>query len=150
MQEEDEVQQAVRSSSFPKRIAHTAMSFVSSIFSGGDDDELRGSTAARRFERFAEGASEFLRYIELGGTPCRYMFSMPLICHLLTSKGTKYCFVCGGQHLSFILQPFGPPNRGMEGTLEFLLEDRNALENNFIPSLSLWGQSDACSCSFHT
>ncbi|KAG0530441.1 hypothetical protein BDA96_05G186700 [Sorghum bicolor] len=61
LQEEEEVQQAVRSSSFPKRIAHTAMSFVSSIFSGGDDDLLKGSTVARRFERFAEGASEFLR-----------------------------------------------------------------------------------------
>ncbi|EES10033.1 uncharacterized protein LOC8062690 isoform X2 [Sorghum bicolor] len=61
LQEEEEVQQAVRSSSFPKRMAHTAMSFVSSIFSGGDDDLLKGSTVARRFERFAEGASEFLR-----------------------------------------------------------------------------------------
>jgi hypothetical protein len=36
LQEEDEVQQAVRSSSFPKRIARTAVPFVSSIFSGGE------------------------------------------------------------------------------------------------------------------
>ena len=45
-QEEEEVQQAVQSSSFPKRVAHTAMSFVSSIFSStlrrfGNDDKLR-------------------------------------------------------------------------------------------------------------
>ncbi|CAD6256494.1 unnamed protein product [Miscanthus lutarioriparius] len=137
LQEEDEVQQAVRSSSFPKRIAHTAMTFVSSIFSGGDDDELRGSTAARRFERFAEGASEFLRYMELGGTPCRYMFFDPLVRHLLASKGTKYCFVTKGQHLSFLLQPISTPEHGMEGNLIFLFEDANAPENNFLLALHL-------------
>ena len=84
LQEEDEVQQAVRSSSFPKRIAHTAMSFVSLIFSHSNDDGLKGSTVARRFERFAEGASEFLRYVELGRTPRRYMFSDPLLYAILS------------------------------------------------------------------
>ena len=74
LQEEEEVQQAVRSSSFPKRITHTAMSYVSLIFSRGNDDEMRGSTATWRFEQIAEGANEFLRYVELGGTPHRYMF----------------------------------------------------------------------------
>jgi hypothetical protein len=136
-QEDEEVQQAVQSSSLPKRVAHTAMSFVSSIFSSGNDDKLRGSTVVRRFERFADGATEFLRYVELGGTPCRYMFSMPLIRHLLAGKGTKYCFVHRGQHLSLILQPISPPNHGMEGTLTFILEDGNAPENNFILALNL-------------
>ena len=101
LQEEEEVQQAVQSSSFPKRVAHTAMSFVSSIFSSGNDDKLRGSTVVRRFESFADGATEFLRYVELGGTPCRNMFSVPLIRHLLAGKGTKYCFVRGGQPLIY-------------------------------------------------
>ena len=99
LQEEEEVQQAVQSSSFPNRVAHTDMSFVSSIFSSANDDKLRGSTVVWRFKRFADGATEFLRYVELGGTPCRYMFSVPLIRHLLAGKGTKYCFVHGGQHL---------------------------------------------------
>jgi hypothetical protein len=63
------------------------MSFVSSMFSSGNDDELRGSTAVRWFERFADGASEFLRYVELGGTPCRYMFFVPLMHHLVAGKG---------------------------------------------------------------
>ena len=62
------------------------MSFVSLIFSHGKDDELTGSTATRRFERFAEGASEFLRYVELGGTPDRYMFSDPLNAILSLAK----------------------------------------------------------------
>jgi hypothetical protein len=72
------------------------------------------------------------------------MFSVPLIRHLLAGKGTKYCFVRGGQHLSLILQPFSPPNRGMEGTLIFLLEDSNVPENNFLLALSLrlWESTD--------
>jgi hypothetical protein len=137
-QEEEEVQQAVQSSSFPKRVAHTARSFVSSVFSRSDDDKLTRSTAVLRFERFAEGASEFLRYVEFGGTPSRYMFFDPLIRHLLTGEGTKYCFVSRGQHLSFVLQPFSPPEHGMEGCLTLLLEDTNAPENNFLLVLSLW------------
>jgi hypothetical protein len=124
-------------SPFPKRIAHTAMSFVSLIFSHSNDDELRGSTATRRFEWFAKGASEFLRYVELGGTPCGYMFFDPLIHHLLTGKGTKYCFVSRGQHLSLLLQPFSTQEHGMEGNLIFLL-DANAPENNFLLTLQLW------------
>jgi len=84
--------EGLRSSSFPKRIVHTAISFVSLIFNHSNDDKLKGSTIARRFEQFAEGASEFFRYVELGGTPRRYMFSDPLIRHLIASKGTKYCF----------------------------------------------------------
>ncbi|CAD6253307.1 unnamed protein product [Miscanthus lutarioriparius] len=83
LQEEEEVKHGLQSSSFPKRVAHTVMSFVSSMFSSSSDNNLRGSTAVQRFERFADGASEFLRYVELGGTPCRYMFSVPLIRHLL-------------------------------------------------------------------
>ncbi|KAF8673173.1 hypothetical protein HU200_048721 [Digitaria exilis] len=53
-------------SSLPRRVARTTMSFVSSIVGRGGDEELAGSTV-RRFERYADGASEFLRYVELGG-----------------------------------------------------------------------------------
>ncbi|CAD6253340.1 unnamed protein product [Miscanthus lutarioriparius] len=138
LQEEEEVQQAVRNSSFPKRITHNAMSFVSLFFSHGNDDGLKGSTVAQRFERFAEGASEFLRYVELGGTPHRYMFSDPLIRHLITGKGTKYCFVSNGQHLSFLLQPFSSlQEHGMEVGLILLLEDTSAPENDFAFALNL-------------
>ena len=102
--EEEEVQQAIQRSSFPMRVAHTAMSFLSSIFSSGNNNKLTGSTAFQRFEQFADGASEFLRYVEPGGTPCRYMFFVPPMRHLVAGKGTKYCFVRWGQHLSLTLQ----------------------------------------------
>ncbi|KAF8700129.1 hypothetical protein HU200_034495 [Digitaria exilis] len=55
VQEEEEER-----SSLPSRVARFAMSFVTSILGGVSDDELEGS-AVRRFERFADGASEFLR-----------------------------------------------------------------------------------------
>ncbi|XP_062183513.1 uncharacterized protein LOC133887544 [Phragmites australis] len=127
--EAEGTEHGVRSSTFPKRIAHTAKSFVSSIFNRGDD-ELSGSTV-RRFEWFADGASEFLRYVELGGTPRQYMFFDPLVRHLLAGKETEYSFVRGDQHLSFLLGPFSPPEHGIEGRLKFSFEDGNAPENNF-------------------
>ncbi|WVZ50782.1 hypothetical protein U9M48_002006 [Paspalum notatum var. saurae] len=138
-EEEEAAQREVRISSFPQRIAHAARSLVSSIFDRGSSDELRGP-AIRRFERFAEGAGEFLRYMELGGTPRRpYIFFDALVRHLLAGEGTKRCFVHGGQHLSFLLQPFSPPEHGngMEGVLVILLEDGYVPENNFMLSLIL-------------
>ncbi|CAD6256722.1 unnamed protein product [Miscanthus lutarioriparius] len=136
LHEEEEMQNSVRSS-FPKQIAYAARSFVSSIFSRGSEDELRSSAAVRRFERYADGASEFLRYVELGGTPRRYMFFDPLIRHLLAGKRTKYCFVRGSQHLSFLLQPFRTHDHGVDGALVLLLKDSNASENNFLLALNL-------------
>ncbi|KAF8673169.1 hypothetical protein HU200_048717 [Digitaria exilis] len=133
VQEEEEER-----SSLPSRVARFAMSFVTSIMGGGGDDELEGSVVCR-FERFADGASEFLRYVELGGgTPRQFMFSDgALVRHLLEGKGTKNCFVDGGQSLSFILQPFILPGHGMEAALLLLLEDDNSPENNFLLTLSL-------------
>ncbi|WVZ50763.1 LOW QUALITY PROTEIN: hypothetical protein U9M48_001988 [Paspalum notatum var. saurae] len=126
-EEEEAAQREVRISSFPQRIAHAARSLVSSIFDRGSSDELRGP-AIRRFERFAEGAGEFLRYMELGGTPRRpYIFFDALVRHLLAGEGTKRCF------------PFSPPEHGngMEGVLVILLEDGYVPENNFMLSLIL-------------
>nr|CAB3491912.1 unnamed protein product [Digitaria exilis] len=133
MQEEEEDR-----SSLPRRVARITMSFVSSIVGRGGDEELGGSVV-RRFEWFADGASEFLRYVEHGGgTLCRSVFfDGALVRHLLEGKGTKYCFVSGRQHLSFVLQPFIPPERGMQATLLLLLQDSNSPENNFQFTLSL-------------
>jgi hypothetical protein len=133
-------------SSLPSRVARTAKSFVSSIlgYGGGDEDnELGGGSAAavRRFEWFADGASEFLRYVELGGSLRRRLTPLDsiLVRHLLAGRGTKYCSVHRGQHISLLLQPFSPPEHGgMQGTLLFFLQDSDAPENDFLLSLSLW------------
>jgi hypothetical protein len=81
-------------SSLPTRLAQATKSLVSSILSGrnrSDDDGYGWSgDAVRRFEWFADGASDFLRFVELGGTPRRYMFFDPLIGHLLAGKELRY------------------------------------------------------------
>jgi hypothetical protein len=65
------------------------------------------------------------------------MFFDPLIRHLLAGKGTKYCFVRGSQHLSFLLQPFRTHDHGVVGALVLLLKDSNASENNFLLALNI-------------
>nr|CAB3491707.1 unnamed protein product [Digitaria exilis] len=42
-----------------------------------------------RFERFADGANELLKFIEFGGTPRKYMFFDPLIGNLLSGKSMR-------------------------------------------------------------
>jgi hypothetical protein len=63
--EEERMEQEVRNSSIPKQIGHATKSFVFSIFNC-NNDELNPSVV-KRFEWYADGASEFLRFIELGG-----------------------------------------------------------------------------------
>ncbi|KAF8772288.1 hypothetical protein HU200_005924 [Digitaria exilis] len=98
LQEEEEER-----SSLPSRVACAAMSLVSSIIGGGSDDEVGGSTV-RRFERFADGTSEFLRYVELGGGMPRrsVFFNGALLRHLLEGKRDKELLCWWRQHLSLV------------------------------------------------
>ncbi|VAH85059.1 unnamed protein product [Triticum turgidum subsp. durum] len=61
-QEEEEAEQVVRQSSFPRQIAHATKVFISSLV-GRDNDHYSASStttaAVRRFEKLADGASEF-------------------------------------------------------------------------------------------
>jgi uncharacterized protein YukE len=147
-QQEEEAARHATSGSLPSRVARTARSFVSSILGrgrGGEDELGLGggsasAAAVRRFERFADGASEFLRYVELGGTPHRRFTPLAglLVRHLLAGRGPKSCSIHGGQHLSLLLQPFSQPDHEtMQGALLFLLQDSDAPENNFLLSLGL-------------
>jgi hypothetical protein len=64
----------VKNSSLPNRIVHATMSFVFSVLNR-NNNKLRRSIA-QRFEWYACGASKFLRFIELGGTPrCHVPFN---------------------------------------------------------------------------
>ena len=58
--EEERMEQEVRNSSIPKRIGHATKSFVFSIFNR-NNVELNPSVV-KRFEWYADGASEFLRF----------------------------------------------------------------------------------------
>ncbi|CAM0885285.1 unnamed protein product [Alopecurus aequalis] len=130
--EEDEAQKAVRQSSFPRRVAHATKAFVSS-FLGRDNDHHSGSVATvRRFERLADGATEFMRFVQLGGTPRQHLFFDPLIGHIFGGNSLWYMVLHpGGQYHYFRIRPMGFEERGLEAMLSFICEDYKVPKNSF-------------------
>ncbi|KAJ1287532.1 hypothetical protein BS78_02G017500 [Paspalum vaginatum] len=135
--EDEQTEKEVSKSKFPKRIAHTAKSFVSSIFSSANKDEASNSVV-RRFEWFADGASEFLRLVELGGTPRRHMPFDPLIRHLLAGKKLHHRIIQADKcPLILLWVPFITAEHGIEGSLLFMQRDSNVPEDNFFLTIML-------------
>ncbi|VAH82274.1 unnamed protein product [Triticum turgidum subsp. durum] len=131
--EEEEAELAVRQSSFPRRVAHATKSLISSLV-GGDSDRRSAvsSTTVRRFERLADGAGEFMRYVQLGGTPRQNLFFDPLIGHIFAGKTVMYQVLHpGGKYHFFSIKLAGFEERGLEAMLSFTYEDREAPKNNF-------------------
>ena len=144
--EDVERRRAARGASFPARLAHAARSFLSSGSGilgggggGGGDDDGRGwsGPAVRRFEWYADGAAEFLRFVELGGTPRRYAFFDPLIARLLAGDELRYRLVRGSQYHLFCVRPISLEGRGVEAKLIFISEDSDAPEKNLCISSML-------------
>ncbi|CAD6220429.1 unnamed protein product [Miscanthus lutarioriparius] len=134
--EEEQTEKEVRNSSFPVRIAHTTKSFVFSIF-GPNKDESNSSTV-RRFEWFADRASEFLRLLELGGRPRHHMPFDPLVRHLLNGKKLQHRILQANRRPLFLqLVPYITAEYGVEARLIFMQKDRNASEDDFFFSLML-------------
>ncbi|XP_048567144.1 uncharacterized protein LOC125547228 [Triticum urartu] len=133
--EEDEAEQVVRKSSFPRRMAHATKVFVSSFVGGGNDHRSAGSVTAavvRRFERLADGADEFIRYVQIGGTPRQNLFFDPLTGHLFTGKMIAYQLLRpGGQYHYFRIRPINFQERGLEAFLSFMYEDCKVPKNSF-------------------
>ncbi|CAL5092792.1 unnamed protein product [Urochloa decumbens] len=120
----------VRGSSFPRRLAHAAKSLLAHIFGRDDGHASTTATAVRRFEWLADGAGEFLRFVELGGTPRQYTFVDPLIGHLLAGKELRYRIFRRNVYHLFCVRPISLDDRGVEAKLLFLYEDDNAPEKN--------------------
>jgi hypothetical protein len=133
--EEEQVEQEVRNSTFPKRIAHSTKSFISSAF--GHDNQLSRSVV-QKFEWYADGASDFLRFIELGCTPhCHIPFN-PFIKNLFAGKKLQHKINQGNGSTFFVLWlPFRTAEHGIEVALFFIQKDVNAPENNFYFSVTL-------------
>jgi len=128
--EEEKMEQEVSSSAFPKRIAHATKSFISSTF--GINDQLSRSIV-RRFEWYADGASDFLRFIELGCTPHCHMPFNPFVKNLFTGKKLQHIIDLGNQSTFFLLWlPFSTPEHGIEVVLFFIQKDGLAPENSFL------------------
>ncbi|KAJ1287539.1 hypothetical protein BS78_02G018000 [Paspalum vaginatum] len=134
--EDEETEEEVRKSSFPKRIAHTTKSFVFSMFSPNKDELY--SSAVRRFEWFADGADKFLRLVEHGGTPRRHVPFNPLVKHLLAGNKLQHRIIRANRSpLFLLLEPFITAEHGVEARLVFMQKDANVPEDDFVLTVML-------------
>ncbi|CAL4981767.1 unnamed protein product [Urochloa decumbens] len=118
--EEEDARQHLSQFSFPKRVAHAAKSLVSSFIPFGNEESTKCYEKVRRFERFADGANEFIKFVELGGTPRQYMFFDPLIGQLLTGKSLRYQVLQGSRLFYFGVRPMNFAERGVEAMIGFV------------------------------
>ncbi|CAL4915790.1 unnamed protein product [Urochloa decumbens] len=134
--EEQQMQQEVKNSSLPNRIVHATKSFIFSAFRS--NSELSRSMV-QRFEWFADGAKEFVRFVEVGGTPHRYMPFNTLIKHLFAGKELQHRIVRGNEYPSYLLWlvPYITAEHGVEACLKFIQKDSNAPENDFFFAVML-------------
>ncbi|XBI32283.1 hypothetical protein VPH35_055754 [Triticum aestivum] len=108
--EHEEAKQVIRQSSFPGRVVHATKAFISS-FVGHDNDPYYADAAwaVQRFERLANSVAEFMRFVQLGGTPRHNL----------------------GQFCHFTIQPMCFEERGLEALLSFIYEDYKQPKNSF-------------------
>jgi hypothetical protein len=134
--EDEQTEKEVRKSSFPIRIAHTTKSFVCSIIGPSKDES--NSSAVRRFEWFADGASKFLRLLEFGGRLCRHMPFDHLVRHLLNGKKLQHRIIQANRRPLFLqLVPYITAEYGMEARFIFMQKDGNVSQDDFFFSLML-------------
>uniref|UniRef100_A0A0E0HW45 Uncharacterized protein n=1 Tax=Oryza nivara TaxID=4536 RepID=A0A0E0HW45_ORYNI len=108
------------------------------------DDTLRKCSASKKknrlnnkFEWFADGANDFLRSVEFGGTPRRYLFFDPLIGRLLAGETLEYKLVQGNKQHLFWIRPNNTAERGVEAKLIFVYNDESVPVNNFFLGMML-------------
>uniref|UniRef100_A0A0E0AFC3 Uncharacterized protein n=1 Tax=Oryza glumipatula TaxID=40148 RepID=A0A0E0AFC3_9ORYZ len=131
--EDDEMEQEVRQCAFPKRIAHATRSFLSSFTGQKKVDSLITTSTIQKFERLADGASEFLRFMEFGsiGRRINYMLVDPLTGHLLAGKALRYENSQGNQYY-LAAWPMSFAERGLEAGVLLWYQNHERPEENFI------------------
>ena len=124
IQEDERMEQEVRSSSIAKRVLHATKLFVSSVLNCNSNELSRCIT--QRFEWYADGASEFLRFIQFGGTPrCHMPFHSSLVKNLFAGKELHHKIVWGIVYPSFqfSLVPIISQVLGIEAILVLIQND---------------------------
>ena len=125
-------------SSFPARIAHATRSFFSSTSSspsGHNDGEPSidcSEAVVRRYERFADGAGEFLRFVEHGSVRRQMLILDPLAGHLLAGRAFQYEVSQGNRRYYFAGRPMSSTERGLEGGVLLRCRDHEAPEGSFV------------------
>ncbi|CAM0913553.1 unnamed protein product [Alopecurus aequalis] len=126
--EDQVIREGISRSPFPKRVARAAKSFMSSFITRGKD-ESSSYVNVRRFERFAEGAGEFLKFVEFGAR--QYMFFNPLIRQLLAGQAMRYQALRGSRFYFLGIRPMSFEDRGVEATVGFVFQDFRAPTKSF-------------------
>ncbi|KAF0926112.1 hypothetical protein E2562_021826 [Oryza meyeriana var. granulata] len=135
--EDDEMEQEIGRCSFPKRIAHATRSFFSSFLADKDVDSLITTSTIKRFERFADGAGEFLRFMEFGSIrQNNCMLFDPLIGHLLAGEALQYESSHGNQYY-LTARPIRFAERGLEAGVLLLYNNHEMPEKNFVLGILL-------------
>ncbi|CAL5034570.1 unnamed protein product [Urochloa decumbens] len=121
--EVEQIQREVKNSSLSNRIVHATKSFVFSVINP-NNNEL-STSIARRFEWYADGASEYLRFIELGCTPCHEMPFPSLVRNLFAGKELHHKIVRGSECplFQFWLAPISNPVHGTDVSMIFIQYD---------------------------
>ncbi|KQJ89967.2 uncharacterized protein LOC100827810 [Brachypodium distachyon] len=117
--EEEEIRR--QRSSFPRRITHAAKSLIMSSFSSSNNTSCVTVDDVRRFERFADGTGEFLKFVEFGRRP--YTFFNPLIGDLLAGKILRYRALQGGKFHYLFIRATSFEERGVETMVWFVYQD---------------------------
>ncbi|PAN09337.1 hypothetical protein PAHAL_2G014500 [Panicum hallii] len=116
--EDEQMEREVKNSSLPNRIVHVTKSFVFSVLNWSNNKLSR--SIAQRYEWYADGASEFLRFIELGGTPRHHMPFNSLVQNLFAGKELHHKIVRGDKYPLCQLW-LGPTRASEHGTNAFLI-----------------------------
>uniref|UniRef100_M8CRM5 Uncharacterized protein n=1 Tax=Aegilops tauschii TaxID=37682 RepID=M8CRM5_AEGTA len=98
----------------------------------GETSSTNTASVVRRFERFADNAGEFIRFVELGGEPRQHMFYDPLIRHLLAGKELNYELSRGSGRHFFGVRPICFVERGVKAKLCYDYQDQKAPQNSFV------------------
>jgi hypothetical protein len=138
-EEERTTEDGARAYTFAKRVARAGRSIISLFSHDQTSNSSASASIVRRFERFADGASEFLRFVEFGGTPCQYMFFDPLIRHLFAGRKLEHRIDRGdSRHFLFLIRPFSSSiEHGVEARLLLIHKDASSVEENFVLGVML-------------
>jgi hypothetical protein len=88
-------------------------------------------STVQRIEWFADGATEFLRFVELGGTPRTHVSFYSLVNNLFAGMELHHRIVGGDRHPSsqLSLEPFGTAEHGTQAQLIFIQTDSESVRN---------------------
>jgi hypothetical protein len=129
----------VKLCSLPARIAHATKSL---LFSSGYKNDASTDTSevvVRRYERFADGAGEFLRFVELGCSVRRQMLVLdPLVGQLLAGRAFQYEVSQGSRHYHFMGRPVCLAERGLEAGVFLQCRDHStAPDGRFVLGIGM-------------